>query len=70
MKKDFRKMVDEIDHRASLAQLRNPLPAIGMCGFCDRKFLLNELQDNFAITEFITSGLCQKCQDKTAEEGK
>ena len=47
-----------------------PLHVVEQCLFCGKKFSVSEFRTAANFEEFIISGLCQKCQDKTFEEGK
>lgn len=81
MKKNFGKMTRGEDHQVTqtaqrVALFKSPnkddllFPTIGVCAFCGRRFSVHEFRDKIGLTEFIISGMCQKCQDKTFEEGK
>jgi hypothetical protein len=72
MKEDFGKMIKDTDHQVTQVKWGTPqsLPVVGVCKFCGRKFSVHEFRDAASLEEFIISGLCQECQDKTFEEGK
>jgi hypothetical protein len=52
------------------AEYQVPPPTKGVCSFCGRSFSSDEFYSRINLVEFIISGMCQKCQDKTLEEGK
>jgi hypothetical protein len=72
MSENFGKMIKDADHQVTQAKWAAPqsLPVVGVCKFCGRKFSSHEFRDKPALMEFILSGMCQECQDKTLEEGK
>lgn len=65
-------MIRDVDHQVMEARRKTPqpLPVVGVCLFCGKKFSVHEFRDAASLKEFIISGLCQECQDKTFEEGK
>lgn len=38
---------------------------VGLCPFCHEKVKMEDFEDKKSATEFLISGLCQKCQDET-----
>jgi hypothetical protein len=70
MEEDFGKMISQTDHQTMQARQNAPLSTVGVCSLCGRKFSVSEFHSKVNLVEFVMSGLCQKCQDETAEEGK
>jgi hypothetical protein len=70
MSEDFGKMIKDVDYQTLHAQQKEPLCMVERCLFCNKKFSVHEFRDAASLEEFIISGLCQECQDKTFEEGK
>lgn len=70
MEEDFGTMIKQTDRKTMMAQQNVTLPTVGVCSLCGKKFSVSEFHSKVNLVEFIMSGLCQECQDKTAEEGK
>lgn len=41
-----------------------------LCPFCGESVDGNKFRDDLSVKEFMISGLCQKCQDKTFDGKK
>jgi hypothetical protein len=52
-----------------VAAVYRPIPVslveTAFCITCEQKILVRDFKDARSVNEFIISGLCQKCQDKT-----
>lgn len=72
MKEDFGKMIRDANYQATQTEWKAPqsLHVVERCHFCNKLFSVSSFQSKLNYEEFIISGLCQRCQDKTAEEGK
>ena len=66
MERELTKMIEK--HQTT--RPKGPLQIVERCSFCDQLFSIHTFRDKLNYKEFITSGLCQKCQDETSEDGK